>query len=84
MQRSRHEIEHLDRRVKAKTHRRITAEEKRRIRRRQRELRALLRGRTEELEQPAVSLERTLHTILRGEMLAELAKRELVEANLST
>ena len=84
VQRSRHEIEHLDRRVKAKTHRRITAEEKRRIRRRQRELRALLRGRTEELEQPAVSLERTLHTILRGEMLAELAKRELVEANLST
>ena len=83
VQRSRHEIEHLDRRVKAKTHRRITAEEKRRIRRRQRELRALLRGRrTEELEQPAVSLERTLHTILRGEMLAELAKRELVEANL--
>ena len=76
------ELEHLDRQVKAKTRRRIKEEEKRRITRRQRELRAVLRHRAEELEQPAASLERTLHTILRGEMLAEMAKKELVEANL--
>ena len=82
VQRIRREIEHLDRQVKAKTRRRITAEETRRLTRRQRELRALLRSRTEELEQPAVALEHTLHTILRGERLAELAKQELVEANL--
>ena len=82
VQRIRREIEHLDRQVKAKTRRRITDEEKRRITRRQRELRALLRRRTEELEQPAAALERTLQTILRGERLAELAKKELVEANL--
>ncbi|MEE8128641.1 MAG: hypothetical protein V3T48_00010, partial [Vicinamibacterales bacterium] len=68
--------------MKAKTRRRIKGEEKRRITRRQRELRALLRHRTEELEQPAAALERTLHTILRGEMEAELAKKDLVEANL--
>jgi len=82
VQRMRREIEHLDRQVEAKTRRRTTDEEKRRIARRQRELRALLRGRTAELQQPAAALERTLHTILRGEMLAEIAKKELVEANL--
>ena len=76
------EIEHVDRQLKAKTRRRIKEEDKRRITRRQRELRTLLRSRTEELEQPALALERTLYTILRGEMLAELAKKELVEANL--
>ncbi len=76
------EIEHLDRQLKAKTRRRIKEEDKRRITRRQRELRALLRSRTEELEQPALALERTVYTILRGEMLAELAKKDLVEANL--
>ena len=82
VQRIRLEMEHLARQVKAKTRRGITNEETRRITRRQRELRALLRSRTEELEQPAAALERTLHTILRGEMLAEIAKKELVEANL--
>ena len=82
VERIQRDLEHLDRQVKAKTRRRIKDEEKRRIARRQRELRALLRSRAEELEQSVASLERTLHTILRGEMLAEIAKRELVEANL--
>ena len=82
VQRLRREIEDLDGQLKAKTRRRIKEEQKRRITRRQRELRVLLRSRTEELEQPAAALERTLHAILRGEMLAEIAKKELVEANL--
>ena len=76
------EVAHLDRQRKATTRRRITEAETRRITRRLRELRALLRSRTAELEQPAAALERTLHTILRGETLAEIAKNELVEANL--
>ena len=82
VQRIRLEIEHLARQVEARTRRGITDEERRRITRRQSELRALLRRRTEELEQPAAGLEHTLHTILRGEMVAELAKKEMVEANL--
>ena len=82
VQRIQREFDHLDRQVKAKSRRRIKDEEKRRITRRQRELRALLRNRAEELEQPAAALEHTLHTILRGELLAEMAKKELVEANL--
>ena len=81
VQRSRREIEHLDRQL-TKTRRRITDEETRRVTRRQRELRALLRSQTEELELPEAALERTLHTILRGERLAEIAKKEMVEANL--
>ena len=75
-----HEIEQLDRQLK--TRRRIKDEDKRRLTRQLRELRAQLRGRTEELEQPAAALEWTLHTIQRGELLAETAKTELVEANL--
>ena len=46
VQRIRRELEHLDRQVKATTRRRIKDEEKLRITRRQRELRALLRSRT--------------------------------------
>jgi RNA polymerase primary sigma factor len=76
------EIDRLDRQLKLKTRRKVKEEDKRRITRRQRELRAEIRARAEELEQPAPSLERTLYTIMRGEMLAELAKKELVEANL--
>ena len=76
------EIDRLDRQLKLKTRRKAKEEDKRRITRRQRELRAEIRARAEELEQPAPSLERTLYTIMRGEMLAELAKKELVEANL--
>ncbi|MEE2637767.1 MAG: RNA polymerase sigma factor RpoD [Acidobacteriota bacterium] len=76
------EIEHLDRQLKAKTRRRVKEEDKKRITRRQRELRAILRGRAEELEQPVQSLELTHRTIFRGEIQAELAKKELVEANL--
>ena len=78
----RREVKDLDLQLAATTRRRIKEEEKRRITRRQRELRALLRRRTEELEQPEAALERTLHTIVRGEMEAETAKRDLVEANL--
>ena len=82
VQRHQREIEYLDRQLKTKTRRRIKEEEKRRITRRQRELRALLRSRTEELEQPVAAPGRTLRTIMRGELLAELAKQELVKANL--
>ena len=82
VQRNRREIDHLDRQLKTKSRRRIKEEEKRRITRRQRELRAQLRIRTTELELTEAALERTLYSLLRGEMMAEVAKTELVEANL--
>jgi RNA polymerase primary sigma factor len=76
------EIDRLDRQLKLKTRRKIKDEDKRKITRRQRELRAEIRVLAEELEQTAASVEQTLFTIMRGERLAELAKKELVEANL--
>ena len=50
--------------------------------RRQRGIRAALRELTNELESTPEELRRTLHTITRGEVQAEQAKKELVEANL--
>ncbi len=82
IQRIQREIEYLDRQLKAKTRRKVKEEDKRKVTRRQRELRTELRGRAEALEQSIPSLDHTLYTILRGEMQAELAKKELVEANL--
>ena len=75
-------FEKVERQLKVKTRRRIKEEDKRQLNRRLRELRAQARTQAEELEQPIAVIERTHDTIFRGEMLAELAKKELVEANL--
>ena len=74
------ELARLDRQLKSGTPRRD--EDRRRLTRQQRELRARLRTRAEELEQPVPEIEQTHRAIFRGEMLAEMAKKELVEANL--
>jgi RNA polymerase primary sigma factor len=81
-QRIQGELDHLDRKLQAKTRRKVKEEDKRLVTKRQRELRAQLRTLTEELGQSALSLENIFRTIMRGEMIAELAKKELVEANL--
>ena len=74
------EMARLDRQLKSRTPRRD--EDRRRLTRQQRELRARLRTRAEELDQPVPEIEQTHRAIFRGEMLAEMAKKELVEANL--
>ena len=74
------ELARLDRQLKSRTPRRD--EDRRRLTRQQRELRARLRTGAEELEQPVPEIEQTHRAIFRGEMLAEMAKKELVEANL--
>ena len=74
------DLAQLDRQLKSKTPRRD--EDRKRLTRRQRELRARLRGRVEALQQPVPEIEQTHRAIFRGEMLAEMAKKELVEANL--
>ena len=74
------EIDRLDRQLKSRH--RVRDEDKRRVTRRQRELRAEIRNRAEALEMTVPAIDRTLYTIMRGEMMAELAKKELVEANL--
>ena len=82
IQKLQRENDRLERQLHSKSRRRIKDEDKRRIAKRQRELRASIRSQAEDLEQTAPALERTLSTIVRGERRAELAKRELVEANL--
>ena len=74
------DLAHLDRQSKAKTPRR--EEDRKRLARRGRELRAKLRPLVAELGQPVPEIEQTHRAIFRGEMLAETAKKELVEANL--
>ena len=82
VQTSQRDLEKVERQLKIKTRRRIKEEDKQRLARLQRELRAQLRDHAKELEQPIPAIEKTHHTIFRGEMQAELAKKELVEANL--
>ena len=74
------DLSHLDRQLKAGAPR--PDEDRKRLKRRHRELRARLRARRDELEQVVPEIEKTHHAIFRGEMLAEAAKKELVEANL--
>ena len=74
------EMARTDRQLKSKTPRR--EEDRKRLGRKYRELRSRLRTRAEELAQPIAEIEQTHRAIFRGEMLAEMAKKELVEANL--
>ncbi len=77
------EIQLLDRQVKTKTRRgRLKEEDRKRLMRRLRELRAQLRKHAAALEEQPDDLSRILLTISRGELQAEQAKKELVEANL--
>lgn len=83
MQRIQHEIEFLDRKVKNKTQRRkLKDEEQKNLMRRLREQRRELRVRVGDLETTPEKLNHTLSVVMRGELEAEDAKQELVEANL--
>ena len=83
VERVQREIKLLDRQAKGKTRRgRLKEEERRRLTRLLRERRAELRLQVGELEATPERLSRTLSVISRGEIQAEQAKHELVEANL--
>ena len=77
------EIDRLDRQINARHRKaRIKEEDRRNAVKQQRELKAYLKSRIDELEETPAQLTRTLATITRGEAQAEEAKKELVEANL--
>jgi RNA polymerase primary sigma factor len=83
VQRIQRELDSVGRQIILKKKRgRLKEEDRKALARRQREIRAALRELTTELESTPEELHRTLHTIARGEMQAEQAKKELVEANL--
>jgi RNA polymerase primary sigma factor len=78
------EVDQIERQVNPKTGKksRLKEEEKRNLVKRQKEVRAQMKTMAEELEETPEHLMRTLETIARGEIQAEQAKKELVEANL--
>ena len=83
VQRIQREIKQIDRRVNSKTKRpRLKEEDRKRLIQMLREKRSELRTHTQELEETPETLNRTLSVILKGELEADLAKKDLVEANL--
>ena len=83
VQRIQQEIAGLERQVKSTSKRgRLKEENRKAAMRSLREVKGIMRDMTIELESTPDQLDQTLRTIDRGEMNAEAAKKELVEANL--
>ncbi len=82
--RVRREIDQLERQLNPKNKKasRLKEEEKKNLLRRQKELKVQVKTMADELEETPDQLMRTIETISRGEIQAEQAKKELVEANL--
>ena len=82
--RVRREIDQLERQLNPKNKKasRLKEEEKKNLLRRQKELKVQVKAMADELEETPDQLMRTIETISRGEIQAEQAKKELVEANL--
>jgi RNA polymerase primary sigma factor len=78
------EVDQIERQVNPKTGKksRLKEEEKKLFIKRQKELKTQIKGMADDLEETPEQLTRTLETIARGEIQAEQAKKELVEANL--
>jgi RNA polymerase primary sigma factor len=77
------EIDHIERQVNPKNKKsRLKEDDKKNLIRRQKELKVQVKAMADELEETPEQLMRTLETIARGEIQAEQAKKELVEANL--
>jgi len=77
------ELDYTTKTLTAKTRRpKLKEEERKHLLKKQKDLRAEIRRKTEDLEESPEHLRHTLETIYTGEAKAEQAKKELVEANL--
>ncbi len=78
------EIDHIERQVNPKSGKRgkLKDEDRKSLLKHQKELKVQVKAMADELEETPDQLMRTLETIARGEIQAEQAKKELVEANL--
>jgi RNA polymerase primary sigma factor len=77
------EIDQIERQVNPKNKKsRLKEDDKKNLLKRQKELKVQVKAMADELEETPEQLMRTLETIARGEIQAEQAKKELVEANL--
>jgi RNA polymerase primary sigma factor len=83
VQRVQREIDAVNRQLNPKLKKqRLKEEDRKNALKRIKELRAQIKGMTDELQETPEQLKRTLETIIGGEYRAETAKKELVEANL--
>ena len=82
MRRDQQELKTVNRRLRRSNAARLAEGERRALGRRQRELRKNIRDRSAQLGETTRTRGQSLRVIRRGEMLAERAKTELVEANL--
>jgi RNA polymerase primary sigma factor len=82
--RVRREIDQLERQINPKVPKKskLKEEDRKNLLKRQKDLKLQVKTMAEELEETPDQLMRTLETISRGEIQAEQAKKELVEANL--
>jgi RNA polymerase primary sigma factor len=77
------QIDHIERQVNPKNKKsRLKEDDKKNLLRQQKELKVQVKAMADQLEETPDQLMRTLETIARGEVQAEQAKKELVEANL--
>ncbi len=77
------EIDHIERQLNPKNKKaKLKEEERKNLLKRQKDLKLQVKAMADELEETPDRLVRTLETIARGEIQAEQAKKELVEANL--
>jgi RNA polymerase primary sigma factor len=85
VQRFEREIAHYERQLeppKGRKPLKLREEDKKLFQKRVKDLRTQLKAQADELQETPDRLRRTLDTVTRGEWQAELAKKELVEANL--
>ena len=86
VQRVQREADGLDRqlnpKVKTKGAPKLKEEEKKNLLKKQKDIKAQVKGMIDDLEETPERLRRTIEVIQRGEAQAEQAKKELVEANL--
>ncbi len=82
--RVRRDIDQMERQLNPKTTKKskLKEEDRKNLLKRQKELKLQVKTMADELEETPDQLMRTLETISRGEIQAEQAKKELVEANL--
>jgi RNA polymerase primary sigma factor len=83
VQRVQREIDVIERQLNPKNKRqKVREEDRKNFLKRQKDLKVQLKAMSDELQETPERLRRTLETVIRGEIQAEQAKKELVEANL--
>jgi RNA polymerase primary sigma factor len=83
VQRVQREIDAIERQLNPKNKRqKVKEEDRKNLLKRQKDLKVQLKAMSDELQETPERLRRTLETVIRGEIQAEQAKKELVEANL--